>query len=214
MPRPHKRDILGEKWEYTLLADDFSEIDDEAKNLNPSAGTMSWRGYSYPDIAYKFKPVLAPDGSSGPWWIPDEFLWSQGDLTLSILNKAFLLESVPVIKDTMLMNNPNIEIVRQEVVFIPKIKKTNCESSMKNQMRHMMRELVTCPIDKKELCFSELVNALKILQNQAEESFRIKLCLVKFSHRIWIEGISHIRIHPVIVISTNVFERYHNPVNI
>ena len=112
------------------------------------------------------------------------------------------------------MNNPNIEIVRQEVVFIPKIKKTNCESFMKNQMRYMMRELVTCPRDKKELCFSGLVNALKILQNQAEESFRIKLCLVKFSHRIWIEGISHIRIHPVIVISTNVFERYHNRVNI
>lgn len=44
MPRPHKRNILGETWEYTLLADAFSEIDKDAENLNPPAGTMSWSG--------------------------------------------------------------------------------------------------------------------------------------------------------------------------
>ena len=62
MPRPHKRNILGETWEYTLLADAFSEIDKDAENLNPPAGTMSWSGYSYPDVAYKFDPSQGNNG--------------------------------------------------------------------------------------------------------------------------------------------------------
>lgn len=209
MPRPRKRDILRETWEYTLLANDFSEFDDEAKNLSPPAGTMSWRGYSYPSIAYKFFPSQADDGSSGPWWLPDDSLWQQDDFTLAVLSKAVSMECVPVIKDIMLLESSNIEIVRQETVLIPKIEGTNNRHEIKLSLRQMMNSLVTCALDEKEVRFTELLNTIRSFQEQVDKLFRVKICLVKFPHRIWIEGMYHTRIHPVIVIPTNVFERYH-----
>ena len=210
MPRPRKRDALRETWEYTLLADDFVEIDNDAEDLNPSAGTMSWRGYSYPEVAYKFSPLHEDGGINGPWWLPDDLLWKQDDLLLSILSKAVVLESVPVIKDTMLLNNSNIEIVRQETIFIPKVKNIFNGDDIKHELRMMMSSLVTCDLEKKEIRFSELVNALKEYHKQIDESFRVRMCLVKFPHRIWIEGLYHTRIHPVIVIPTNILGRYHD----
>lgn len=208
MPRPHKRDILRETWEYTLLADDFSKFDKDAEDLSPSAGTMSWRGYSYPDVAYKFSPSQESDGLNGPWWLPDDLLWTQDDLILSILSKAVVLESVPVIKDQMLLNS-SIEIVRQETVYVPKVKNLSYGQDVKNELCMIMSSLVTCDLNEKEMRFSELVSILKKYHKQTDESFRVRMCLVKFPHRIWVEGLYHTRIHPVIVIPTNVFERYH-----
>ncbi len=209
MPRPHKKDILRETWEYTLLADDFSKFDEDAEDLSPSAGTMSWRGYSYPEVAYKFTPSKESDGINGPWWLPDDLLWAKDDLILSILSKSVVLESVPVIKDHMLLNS-SIEVVRQETVYVPKVKNLPNGQDVKNELRMMMSSLVTCDLDEKEMRFIELVNTLKKYQQQSEEVFRIRMCLVKFPHRIWVEGLYHTRIHPVVVIPTNVFERYHN----
>lgn len=209
MPRPHKRDILRETWEYTLLADDFSEFDKDAEDLSPSAGTMGWRGYSYPDVAYKFSPSQENDGLNGPWWLPDDLLWMQDDLILSILSKAVVLESVPVIKDQMLLNS-NIEIVRQETVYVPKVKDLPYGQDVKNELCMIMSRLVTCDLNEKEKRFSELVSTLKKYHKQTDKSFQVRMCLVKFPHRIWVEGLYHIRIHPVIVVPTNVFERYHD----
>lgn len=208
MPRPHKRDILRETWEYTLLADAFSDIDNDAEDLNPPAGTMSWRGYSYPDVAYKFAPSQGNNGLNGPWWIPDDLLWAQDDLILGILNKAVVLESVPVVKDYLLLNS-NIEVIRQEIVYVPKANHLPNGQNVKNELSIMMSSLVICSLDEKERRFSELVNALKKYNKQTDESFRVRMCLLKFPHRIWVEGLYHTRIHPVIIIPTNVFERYH-----
>lgn len=208
MPRPHKRDILRETWEYTLLADAFSDIDNDAEDLNPPAGTMSWRGYSYPDVAYKFAPSQGNNGLNGPWWIPDDLLWAQDDLILGVLNKAVVLESVPVVKDYLLLNS-NIEVIRQEIVYVPKANHLPNGQNVKNELSIMMSSLVTCSLDEKERRFSELVNALKKYYKQTDESFRVRMCLLKFPHRIWVEGLYHTRIHPVIIIPTNVFERYH-----
>ena len=208
MPRPHKRDILGETWEYTLLADAFTDIDKDAEDLNPPAGTMSWRGYSYPDVAYKFDPSQENNGLNGPWWLPDDLLWTQDDLIPSILSKAVVLESVPVIKDQMFLNS-NIEIIRQEIVYVPKVDNLPNGQNVKNELCLMMGGLVTCSLNEKERRFSELVGTLKKYHKQTDESFRVRMCLVKFPHRIWGEGIYHTRIHPVIIIPTNVFERYH-----
>ena len=148
MPRPHKRDIMGEIWEYTLLADDFSEIDKDAGDLSPPAGTMSWRGYSYPDVAYKFTPAQESYGINGPWWLPDDLLWVKNDLILSILSKAVVLESVPVIKDQILLNS-SIEIVRQETVYVPKVKELPYGQNVKNELCMMMRNLVICDLNYK-----------------------------------------------------------------
>ena len=208
MPRPHKRNILGETWEYTLLADAFSEIDKDAENLNPPAGTMSWSGYSYPDVAYKFDPSQGNNGINGPWWLPDDLLWIQDDLILNILSKAVVLESVPVIKDQMLINS-NIEIIRQEIVYVPKVENLPNGQNVKNELCMMMSSLVTCSLNEKEMRFSELVSTLKKFYKQTDESFRVRMCLVNFPHRLWSEGLYHTRIHPVIIIPTNVFERYH-----
>lgn len=210
MPRPRKRDFLRETWEYTLLADDFSKLDKDAEDLIPSAGTMSWRGYSYPDVAYKFSPSQERDGLNGPWWLPDDLLWTQNDLLFSILSKAVVLESVPVIKDQMLINS-SIEIVRQETVYVPKVESLSSKQNIENELRMMMSSLVTCDLNEKEMRFSELVSILKKYHKQNDESFRVRMCLIKFPHRIWIEGLYHTRIHPIIVIPTNVFERYHDP---
>lgn len=170
MPRPHRRDILRETWEYTLLADDFSKFDQDAEDLSPSAGTMSWRGYSYPEVAYKFTPPKESGGINGPWWIPDDLLWAKDDLILSILSKSVVLESVPVIKDHMLLNS-SIEVVRQETVYVPKVKNLPNGQDVKNELRMMMSSLVTCDLDEKEMRFIELVNTLKNINSRLRNYF-------------------------------------------
>ena len=207
MPREQKGDILGEQWEYTLLADDFSEIDDDAKAINPSAGTMLWRGYSYPEIAFSIRPKSQCNGINGPWWLPDDLLWHGEDLLLSILSKAVIMESVPVIKDHMLLDS-SVEIVRQETVRVP-INKSPKSNEQKTKLSAIMSRLVTCAEDDKEACFTEIVQEIKSIHHKDEESYKFRLCLVKFPHRIWVEGIYHMRLHPIIVIPTNIYERYH-----
>ena len=206
MPREQKGDILGQRWEYTLLADDFYEIDEAAKELNPPAGTIAWRGYSYPEIAFSISPQLQSNGISGPWWLPDDSLWHNKDILLSILSKAVILESVPVMKDYMLLNT-DVEIVRQETLRVPILEHYKAKDQYK--LSNMMHRLVTCAEEDKKVHYTEIVQALKKMCNKKETTFRIKLCLVKFPHRIWVEGIYHMRIYPIIVIPTNVYERYH-----
>ncbi len=211
MPRERKEDILGQRWEYTLLADDYSEIDRDAKGLNPPAGTMIWSGYSYPEIAFSLSTQLKNNGTSGPWWLPDDLLWKNKDLLLSILSKAVILESVPVIKDYLLLNS-SVEIVRQETLHVPILEYPK-GAEQKSQLSSMMHSLITCAKEYKEIRYTEVVRAIKELYKQDEKSFRIRLCLVEFPHRIWVEGIFHARIHPIIVIPTKVYERYHETVN-
>lgn len=207
MPRERKNDILGRhgRWEYTILGNDFSDIDKDAKSLEPPAGTLSWRGYSYPDIAFASLP-RHDNEINGPWWLPDDCLWGREDLLLSILSKAVILESVPVIKDYMLLNS-DIEIVRQEIVYIPFLDQTQGE--LKRQLHGLMRDLVTCNLEEKEQKYTELVSALKNHRGDNFRIFKVRMCLLKFPHRIWIEGIYHTRIHPAIIIPTNIYERYH-----
>ena len=72
-----------------------------------------------------------------------------------------------------------------------------------------MSRLVTCAEEDKEASFTEIVQEIKSMHHKDEESFKFRLCLVKFTHRIWVEGIYHMKLHPMIVIPTNVYERYH-----
>lgn len=205
MPRAHKGDFLGERWEYTLVSDEFSELDEDAKGLNPSAGTMFWKSFSYPDIAFSFSPQIQSGRINGPWWLPDDLLWASKDLLLSILSKAVILESIPVVKDYMLLNS-SVEILRQETVYVPAMKKI--QEDEKNQLCSLMCSLVICETNEKESRFTDIVTLLKRYK-QNTDSFRIRLCLLRFPHRIWIEGLYHTRTHPVIVIPTNIHERYH-----
>lgn len=207
MPRENKGDFFGHRWEYTLLANDFSEIDEDAKYITPSAGTMTWRGYSYPEIALSISPQLQSNGVNGPWWLPDDLLWHSKDLLLSILSKAVIMESVPVIKDHLLLNT-SIEILRQEMVRVP-INMSQKSNEQKTKLSSIMSRLVTCAEVDKEACFTEIVQEIKNMPYRDEEHFKFRLCLVKFPHRIWVEGIYHMRLHPIIVIPTNVYERYH-----
>lgn len=206
MPRPHKKDILHHRWEYTLLGDDFSALDKTAQNLSPEAGTLVWRGYSYPDVAYEAIEKITSE--RGPWWLPDDEIWLSNDLILSILRKAFTMGSVPVIKDTLLDNNDSIEIIQQATVYIPQISLDSEYQGDKIKLRTVMRNLIVSDIDEKTELFSKLVKMLDEFPRQ-KNAFKVKLCLIAFPHRIWLEGIYHKRIHPVIVIPTNVFERYH-----
>lgn len=209
MPKPHKRDILGETWEYTLLADDFSTFDDSARDIEPPAGTMSWRGYSYPTVANEISPSIKNDGASGPWWLPDEMLWEDDKLLHNILRKAYFMECIPVVKDTLLMECTDIDILRREQIFIPRDSNSSAGMNCSGMFRQLMRKLTVCSDSDKEWAFSELVNALKATEPSREDATKINLCLVKFPYRIWLEGLSHIRIHPIIVIPTDVFKRYH-----
>lgn len=208
MPRKRKGDILGEIWEYTIFSDEFSEIDEDAVGLNPPAGTMMWKGYSYPEIAFSFTPKLHDNGLNGPWWLPDDYLWQRDDLLLSILSKAVMLETIPVIKDYLLLNS-SVEIIRQNTLFVP-IHNGSLDEDLVRNLRQKMTYLVTCELAEKEDRYTEIVRLLSYHYKKDDQSFRIRFCLVKFSHRIWIEGIYHTRIHPIIVIPTNVYGRYHS----
>ncbi len=206
MPRPHKKDFLNHRWDYTLLGDDFSSIDKTAQNLTPEAGTLAWRGYQYPSMVYNVVEKISTD--NGPWWIPDEEMWLYNDLVLGILRKAYSLKSVPVIKDTLLDGNNSIEIIQQSTVHIPKMELVSEHNEAIEKLKTAIRNLVICHTQEKNIFFSEVIEILDKIPH--ENSFKIRLCLVQFPHRIWLEGIYHKRIHPVIVIPTNVFSRYHD----
>lgn len=208
MPRPHKKDILNHNWDYTLLGDNFSSIDETAQNLAPEAGTLAWRGYQYPDMAYNIVEKISTD--KGPWWIPDEEMWLSSDLILGILRKAYSLGSVPVIKDTLLNGDNNIEIIQQATVYIPQtvLKSEHYEDI--ETVKTFIKNLVVCPQQDKNTVFSEIVSILD--KYPKHNTFKIRLCLVQFPHRVWLEGIYHKRIYPVIVIPTDVFSRYHTDI--
>lgn len=205
MPRPHKKDILNHNWDYTLLGDNFSSIDETAQNLTPEAGTLAWRGYQYPDMAYNVIGKISTD--KGPWWIPDEEMWLSDDLVLGILRKAYFLGSVPVIKDTLLDGDNNIEIIQQATVYIPQ---TELVAEHYEVIKIFIKKLVVCPQQDKNTVFSEIVSIFD--KYPKHNTFKIRLCLVQFPHRVWLEGIYHKRIYPVIVIPTNVFSRYHTEI--
>lgn len=210
MPKPRKRDILGEAWEYTLLADDFSTFDTDANDVLPPAGTMLWKGYSYPSVASEITPVIHEDGSSGPWWLPDDSLWTDDCRLINILRKACFMESVPVIKDELLMTCSDIAVLRREQVFIPLDPSAAAETTKYNSFRSLMRKLVICDDADKDAAFTELITALRGINVQRKNAKKFNICLVKLPYRIWIEGLSHMRIHPIIVVPTeDVYKRYH-----
>ena len=207
MPKPHKKDILNHKWEYTLLGDDFASLDKTAQNLTPKAGTMAWRGYQYPDVAYDIIENVTDE--KGPWWLPDDEIWVSNNLFLGVLRKAYAMGSVPVIKDTLL--DDNVEIIQRATVYIPQIPFDSEHNNDRAKLRTAMRKLVICPIEDKNMLFSDLV---KILDGYPRQNgFKVTLCLVQFPHRIWFEGVYHQRIHPVIVVPTNIYARYHTDTN-
>lgn len=210
MPKPHKRDILGETWEYTLLADDFSSFDEDAKGITPAAATMSWRGCSYPTVANEISPSIKKDGSSGPWWLPDDTIWEDDRLLLNILQKAYFMESIPVVKDTLLVGCTDIEIIRREQIFIPSESGSPVKTYRDGALRQAICKLIMCGASEKECAFAELISAFKSDELAKENAFRINLYLVKFPYRIWVEGLSHMRIHPIIVIPTDIYRRYHH----
>ena len=209
MPKPRKRDNLGEAWEYTPLADDFSTFDADANDVTPPAATMTWRGYSYPRVANEITPEILKDGSSGPWWLPDDPSWISDCRLLNILCKAYFMESVPVIKDELLMTCSDIVILRREQVLIPVNSATVTEPTDHSPFRTLMRKLVICGESEKEVAFTALIDSLRKLDVQREASKKYNICLVKFPYRIWPEGLSHIKIHPIIVVPSDVYKRYH-----
>lgn len=210
MPKPRKRDLLGETWEYTLLGDDFTTFDDDANDITPSAATMIWKGHSYPAIANKISPSIQKDGSSGPWWLPDEMIWEDDRFLLNVLRKAYFMECVPVVKDNLLINCTDIEILRREQIYIPRDPRVASGMNHSNLFRQLMRKVTVCNDSEKECAFTELVNALRTINVPREDSKKYNLCLVKFPYRIWTEGLSHMRIHPIIVVPTDIFRRYHH----
>jgi len=199
---------MNRKWDYTILADDFASKDKDATNLNPPAGTVSWHGYGFPDVAYKITPTVNADGSSGAWWVPANF-WQQGDLVLNILVKSVMLGAIPVIKDELLVDNEYVEIVRSEVVYVPLIPKSNEHFDDVENLRDLMQKLSMCENNEHNKEFSKLVSALKKYRGKFDEALKVKLCLFRFPCRRWIEGPTHHRIHPVIIIPTNTRKRYH-----
>ena len=213
MPRTKKGGFMHGEWDYTLLADDFENLDSEAANLNPPAGTMHWHGYGFPDVAYKVTPTVNTDGSSGTWWIPSNF-WRQGDLVLNILVKSVMLGAVPVIKDELLVDNKHVEIMRSEVVYIPRIPNNSNEySDDTDKLRALMKNLSTGNKNECDKMFSELVSVLKKYRGKFNEETKVKLCLLRFPCRKWIDGPAHQRIHPAIVIQTDLIKRYHSPMD-
>lgn len=194
MPKPHKRDALGETWEYTLLRDDFTTFDDEANGVTPSAGTMVWRGYSYPAIANIISPSIQKDGSSGPWWLPDEMIWEDDRLLLNVLRKAYFMECVPVVKDHLLTDCTEVEILRREQIYIPRNSSAALEISHSDIFCQLMRKVTVCSDSEKECAFTELVNALRTINVSREDANKYNICLVKFPYRRWPEGLSHMRI--------------------
>lgn len=210
MPKPRKRDILGETWEYTLLRDDFTTFDNDANGVTPSAGTMVWRGHSYPAIVNEISPSIQKDGSSGPWWLPDEMIWEDDRLLLNILRKAYFMECVPIVKDHLLMDCSDIEVLRREQIYIPRDSSSAIDVGHGILFRQLMQKVTICHNSEKEHAFTELVNALRTINVAREDANKYNICLVKFPYRIWPEGLSHMRIHPIIVIPTDVFRRYHH----
>jgi len=209
MPRSNKRGFMNRKWDYTLLADDFAKKDKDAANLNPEAGMMMWHGYGFPDVAYEVTPTVNADGSSGAWWIPANF-WHEGDLILNILVKSVMLGAVPVIKDELLINNEYVKNIRSEVVYIPRIPKSNEYNDDVENLRGLMQKLSICENNGHDKVFSELAFALKKYHRKYGEGSKVKLCLLCFPYRKWIEGPPHQRIHPAIIIPTDIKKRYHS----
>jgi len=170
---------------------------------------VSWHGYGFPDLAYRITPTVNADGSSGAWWIPANF-WHQGDLILNILVKSVMLGAVPVIKDELLIDNKHVEIVRSEVVYVPRIPKTNEYFADAENLRNLMQKLSMCENNEHDKAFSELVSALKKYRHKYEKESKVKLCLLRFPCRKWIEGPPHKRIHPAIIVPTDIKKRYHS----
>ena len=194
MRRNEGYNIIGEKWEYTLLADNYFD-----KNRDPKPASLIWHGVDFPPIAYEISPQVTADDISGPWWLP-LLLWNGEVFDSNVFCYSVFLGLVPVVSILALDQEFEAETVSIRTIYVPHYSE-NCENaaSHKNRLRSLMRNLVThSNTQEADKYYSEVIDGLQKMRGTGEYETKFKLALLRFPYRAWIEGSFRLYTHPVV----------------
>jgi len=125
------------------------------------------------------------------------------------MHQAAIMRFVPIFTDDILSKDKQIKLIKNEPICIPHFSAENQFSSYKAKLRCLTKTLtLQCDNDYEEP-FNALVDCLKELHGTGDYETKAQLCLLEFPYRLWHEGPFRQRIHPAIIVQTEVLSRYY-----
>lgn len=176
----------------------YTRIQDEEsfdKNRNPKPITMSFIGYSYPNLVSKIGPMTDEFGSCR-WWIGAAFDGSPS----ALMNLVSRFGVIPVFHSDNINSADKITILRRERIDVPFITDDKNWDERKSIQRKLSR--MTSITDQETLfsVFDSIIDQINKLPKIGTPLISIHLSIVRFGYRTWDESPIQWRTYPVVII--------------